>query len=346
MEVIIQNTIEGYYKFFRYYSFKRDLYRKLFIILLITLVCTYPNKSFVLQDYLEKIAINLIILSTIFFLVPYIITIILFKKNRLYDKVLLGTTKITKTDLGIRIESSDCNELWQWDEIKLVENSKDYIYISLLKRKSALVISKSHFNTEDDANKFYKIINNEVLKSNAVNNIKDGSHLYRFGLLGFIPNFGVIAGIILLFKGIFTYQNKKLVAIGIADILFTFIFWFSITHTMGYKKSNTDSLKIMADSELNSLVKDIEFYKMQHGNYPDSIEQATEGNKVAFIKDPFLSFSMKKAVKNEDVSFHYQKIRDKYTLFSVGVDKTPNTPDDIFPTVTKGDTIKFGFIKE
>ncbi len=342
MGVTIQNTIADYHKFFRYYCFKRNLAQRLFIFFLLTLFCSFPCKNFILGDYLKKLAFNFIILNLFFFLIPYVITIILFKKNLFQKKILLGITKIITTDSGIKIESSDnYNKFCEWSEIKRVENSTEYIFLSFKIHRSIL-ISKLYFNSENDATKFYEIINNEVLKSNAINKIKDGNHLYRFGLLGLIPNVGIIAGIVLLFKGLFTYKDKKLVVIGIADVLFTFIFWYSVSHIVDNSKSNNDSLTIMAQSKLNSITKDIEFYKIKYGNYPDSLEQATKDDKFAFIYDPFLSFSE----KGNDVSYHYKKIRDKYTLFSVGIDKIPNSSDDIYPTSTKGDTTKFGLIKK
>lgn len=166
------------------------------------------------------------------------------------------------------------------------------------------------------------------------NNLKK---LYLWGLVGLIPNIGLIAGIILLWKGIAKYKDKTLVIIGLADIVFTFIFW-SIYVPYSQKSHMFDEPNIeTANSNLNTAVKNIEFYKYKFGKYPEKINLTSE--KLEFIFDPFL-------IKNNKLQdLHYKRIRDKYTVFSVGIDRIPNTKDDIFPTITNGDTIKFGLIK-
>ena len=92
---------------------------------------------------------------------------------------------------------------------------------------------------------------------------------------------------------------------------------------------------------LNSLVKDIEFYKTINGTYPDSLEQLTENNEIAYIHDPLL---FQPGTKN--TKFNYQKIGNRYTLFSSGVDRIPNTSDDIYPNIFISDSSKFGLIKK
>ncbi len=46
-----------------------------------------------------------------------------------------------------------------------------------------------------------------------------------------------------------------------------------------------------------------------------------------------------------EVFYNYEKIGDKYSLFSSGQDGIPNTKDDLFPQVTITDSSKIGLIK-
>jgi hypothetical protein len=43
--------------------------------------------------------------------------------------------------------------------------------------------------------------------------------------------------------------------------------------------------------------------------------------------------------------YNYQKIGDKYLLFSSGQDGIPNTKDDLFPQITITDNSKIGLIQ-
>jgi hypothetical protein len=165
--------------------------------------------------------------------------------------------------------------------------------------------------------------------------------LYYWGLLGLVPNFGAIGGLVLLIKGIFQYKDKKLILIGIADILFTIIFWTAFIYWTEngetWKKLNNE----MAQKELNTLVKHVEFYKIQHGFYPDSLTQI-ETKKDVFIMlyEPF----HRTINYNQSRLFNYYKVDDGYHLSSSGFDEMPNTKDDIYPSSDYSDPGKIGLI--
>jgi len=46
--------------------------------------------------------------------------------------------------------------------------------------------------------------------------------------------------------------------------------------------------------------------------------------------------------KNANIDIVYQKLGDKYILFSVGIDGIPNTSDEIYPVLSVQDSTKFG----
>jgi len=163
-----------------------------------------------------------------------------------------------------------------------------------------------------------------------------GRHLYRRGWLGLIPLIGAFVGLGLISLGLFKYRDRKLVFIGIAATLFTVIVYGSLFIYM-----NSDSARKQWSSvvpgQLNSLVKEIEFYKLQNGQYPDSLEQLLLNNKLLLIYNPVSAkaFGQKK-------KYTYRKANNHYILFCSGIDRIENTDDDIFPSV---DTVKTGLIK-
>jgi hypothetical protein len=84
-----------------------------------------------------------------------------------------------------------------------------------------------------------------------------------------------------------------------------------------------DELRIqLARTSLNSCVQAIEFYKVQHGSYPESLEEprASLGKEsLVLVYDPTMTkFGLPRAY------FFYQRVRtDHYYLRGVGPDPSP-----------------------
>jgi len=97
----------------------------------------------------------------------------------------------------------------------------------------------------------------------------------------------------------------------------------------------------LSQIKLNYIMKDVEFYKIQNGVYPESLEQIKK-NVFGWIDDPIQS----RKGNGINTRFNYKKVGDKYYLFSSGIDGIPHTKDDLYPTFAKTDRSKFGLIKE
>ena len=100
---------------------------------------------------------------------------------------------------------------------------------------------------------------------------------------------------------------------------------------------------MQAKSNLTSLVQAIEFYKMQNGTYPTSLEllkkSLPEGSMV-FVFDPAYV-----NMNNESRYFYIQLVDDnQYYLLGVGADGEPFTSDDILPNVEVGRNSKVGLL--
>ena len=163
---------------------------------------------------------------------------------------------------------------------------------------------------------------------------------YLLGLLCLMPLVGAFVGLGLLLYGLLKYKDKWLSIIGAAGIFWTIIVYSTLfyagTHAAVFKKGFEE----ISQMQLNSLVKNIEFYKMTHGQYPDNLEQLLEDDKLAPINDAVQGMNTK-----GDSYYNYQKIGDKYLLFSSGQDGIPNTKDDLFPQLTDSERSKLGLIK-
>jgi hypothetical protein len=94
---------------------------------------------------------------------------------------------------------------------------------------------------------------------------------------------------------------------------------------------------------LDDCVKEIEFYKIQHGRYPASLSDVDpKETKTQFPKciDPTII----DLNPNRDRHFYYQLDSSGlfYFLRSVGRDGVPFTPDDIVPTIPAEERTKTG----
>src|ERR1700750_1332999 len=153
---------------------------------------------------------------------------------------------------------------------------------------------------------------------------------YLLGLLGLIPLVGAFVGVALILYGVFKYKSKLLVIIGVLGITFSILVYSLIYYNMKYGKGSGELFAELSQQNLNSLVKDIEFFKQKSGSYPDNLEELQKADSLVDIHDALITRKME---TGRDSKFIYRKLGDKYTLFSVGIDDIPNTADDIYPTI-------------
>src|ERR1700744_2382855 len=98
----------------------------------------------------------------------------------------------------------------------------------------------------------------------------------------------------------------------------------------------------LAQEVVDKAAKSVEFYKIEYGHYPRTLEALTRRQPLIDIADPVKAFKMDPKLK---LDLQYQRIGDKYTLYSVGADGIPHTEDDIYPS-NFPDTSNFGWIKD
>ncbi len=149
---------------------------------------------------------------------------------------------------------------------------------------------------------------------------------YKLGYLCLFPLVGFFVGIGLTLYGIFRYKDRKLTMIGIACMLFTVIVYSALFYVGFSSDAGKKGWAKIAQFQLNALVKDIEYYNLQNGNYPDSLKQMENPNGIIYTEDPTQS-------ELENSSYNYQKIGEKYILFSSGIDRIRNSADDIYPQI-------------
>lgn len=122
-----------------------------------------------------------------------------------------------------------------------------------------------------------------------------------------------------------------------------FVIMFLIVFLTGCNPFNMPAAKEgfsqISKMQIKQLVMNIEFYKLQNGHYPDNLQQLQETDPLAPITDAVQGSQMKK-----DPFYNYEKIGEKYTLFSSGVDGIAETKDDFYPQITIPDSSRIGLI--
>lgn len=163
---------------------------------------------------------------------------------------------------------------------------------------------------------------------------------YLLGLLCLIPLIGAFIGLGIFLYGIFRYKDKWLALIGVFGILLTVIIYSSLFYYMKNGDLSKKGFEDISQMQLNSLIKNVEFYKLEHGQYPDSLRQLLNNDKLAPINDAIQSVQMRR-----NNLYIYQNLGNKYLLFSSGQDGIPNTKDYLFPQILIDDSSKIGWTK-
>lgn len=257
----------------------------------------------------------------------------------------LEKKKWTIEEEGLRSESPSKNALWKWGTFTLAKGYEKYISLILVDKRFML-LPKNSFESDAEATNFLGIVQSRILKAKGLPNLifdESGNFIvkskppYFLGILCLVPIMGTFVGVALVLYGIFKYKNRWLIFIGSSGIIVSIIV-YGLSNYWDKHSSIFNAGLIERDiGTLNVLVKEIEFYKLQNGNYPDSLEQLNGDAKKEDLFDPIASDG-KKSNK-----FYYKIIGSKYTVFSSGPDQTQHTEDDIYPTI-EIDTNKMGLI--
>lgn len=356
MEVEFRTTKADFMAYYRYYFFRRNSGVRIAFVIIVALwigAVRGADQPFHIPVFLLHTLIAGPVIALLLFVLPYGIAVGKLRKLVKAKGFAERNYKITLTADGLSVQSPVAgaseegkvykeSEFWRWESVRTAGSGGGFIFIQLFHRV-VYVISRHYFHSDNEANNFTGFIRNGIERvrgSGIASKKARARRLYWWGLVGVIPNFGVIAGLILFFKGLFQFKDGTLVVIGVADILFTVLFWWAIDqwqmNSDGFIRLET---KVSQD-QLNNLFRNIEFYKLQHGVYPDSLKQIEKADAYVWINDPL----QQRHLKSKSVNYFYQRVGAKYWLFSVGLDGKPFTKDDIFPTMNPADTVKFGLL--
>ena len=337
MKIKYQIKEEDYRSFIQFYFFKRNLAMRLFSLVVLSIwigIFHENNQAFIWSFFFLKAPIAFVVLYIITTVVPYIIAIVNLQKG-LKSSPLVGTKTIEIKDDGIVLTNENESSFRKWDNLKDSDIGNEYLYVRYLK-KEYTIVPMSAFTNYNEAIEFLGVVKNQIKKVKGNEITRRVENLYSLRYWGFIiPGIGAIIGIVLIINGL-KFNKLKLITIGGTQILVTIL----VFKVISLIPENTNGFKDLSQIQLDSLVKKIEVYKVQNGQYPDSLRQLLTIDKFAPINDVFPECKFKKTIY-----YYYKKSGDKYALFSTGADGIPNTADDFYPNIAPDDSSKIGLIK-
>jgi hypothetical protein len=176
-----------------------------------------------------------------------------------------------------------------------------------------------------------------------------GTGSYVIAGLGFVPLAGIPFAVVAIILGLIKLKigGKRLIILGCLGILFTVVLYGGLLYFGSVQRGGVyDKLRgDLARIEITELVRNIEYYKITNGRYPDTLFelQAFLGKETFHrIYDP----TQMRSLSYDPKPFYYQLTDDKshYYLLGVGDDLKPFTRDDILPDVPEQYRDKTGLL--
>lgn len=348
MQVEFQLCENDYKHFFRSHLINeiiRNAYRTILLGFLLVFITTGHNANpwwlNSIIAFAVAIGINILLYCGILIFYQFRIKRFIKIHPQLFEK------KITRiTDIGLESTYQESSSIWLWESIEKIRLTKDYIGVFLRDNKIGL-IPKRCFASENDATNFIGSLHlrmNHRYGINQPSSVQTRSRAtppYLLALLCFIPFIGIVIGIWLTIIGLNKFKNKLLISLGIIGILVSAYFSYIIRDSYINGKNKMEQMQMDFKSDyatmcLNSLMKEIEFFKLQYGAYPDSLQQISTNDAKSSIYDSFANSS--------DSLYYYKKESNNYYLLSVGPDGKPKTSDDIHPDIVLSDSSRCGIL--
>ncbi len=172
---------------------------------------------------------------------------------------------------------------------------------------------------------------------------------YVFSALSFVPGLGFLIGVLVLIWGLVSKApGAKIIARIAAGGLAFNVAIYSALFYFGFAKRGgvyDDLRSKLAESTLTNLVQAIEFYKLQNGHYPDTLQTLQKSlpkDSLIFVFDPTdVKFG------GQPRYFYYELVdAGHYYLRGVGPDGIAFTADDIVPKIAAATNSNIGLLTE
>jgi hypothetical protein len=333
------------YKTFYGQHFINALQKRIVAVIGFALVIgfSFAGQPFEWTKFIAGTVISGLLILIIFYLAPYLVSINKLTKMISREPEYLEKKKLNITEKGLSFETATRKGTWNWESIVSFKSNEQFVSL-LLADKKFYLIPRRAFTSDNELTNFLGIVQSKIIKTRgtakSISETTNKKPPYLLGLICLIPLIGAFVGLVFIILGTTRFKDKWFTLIGVFGIVFTIIIYSSLFYASKHSSVFTKGFKELSQMQLNSLVKNIEFYKLQNGQYPDSLQQLTKDDNSVFIYDAIQSNQQRK-----NNLYNYSKVGEKYKLFSSGEDGIPNTKDDLYPQLTAKESSKIGLIK-
>ena len=173
------------------------------------------------------------------------------------------------------------------------------------------------------------------------------------GGLSFVPLLGFLFGPVSLILGSIRLKNggHKIIFMGLGGLVLNVIY-ITLLMTMITSKISKASkgFSLLAKDNLVETVKDLEYYKLIRGKYPEKLKDLVDTkNGWPRHMSTLMDTSTGQLPKFQDSDYFQYGLLDggqHYYLFGVGPDGIANTADDVYPDIATEELDHIGYRKK
>jgi hypothetical protein len=228
MEIEVQNTIDDYKDFYKFFYFKKNLSNRVLLAVFASMILTLIISNVVIFTFFQN-KFNIAAVFPIFIIVAGLMAYFRFYQpynsaiKRLDSTVfsnLFAKRKYSFLEDGILINEKNI----EWENIVVCENYDFNMYFTTATNE-LYILPKRFFEKETDSVKSVALVCFESVKAKSLLPQKKFKPIYWWGVAGLMPGWGFIIGIVLVVNGATKYKDKILITIGAIDIVVTILFF-------------------------------------------------------------------------------------------------------------------------
>ncbi|MBA5628853.1 hypothetical protein [Moheibacter lacus] len=239
------------------------------------------------------------------------------KKEKISDSVL--SIEVVENGIQYKTLISDKDVFKPWSGFKQVYESKNFNYFIF--NDGQYLFLNNFNNSKESIHEFTTLVKEKI---------KPFQHKISKGIIwsSFIPVLGLIFGFVIFIRGI-SERNLNYFSIGILSFVATVVGWIVFGIFMDATEKNSGSNKFSTKNNLNQIVKELAYYKLKNGEFPENLDSLRLQNQFLSIYET--DFKMSPFSESKFREFYYENQDTTYILRAIGPDEKPFTEDDILP---------------
>jgi hypothetical protein len=278
-----------------------------------------PDADFNLSVFIIALVISFGLLIFFFWGIKYLKSIRRLKRTETESADTVLNVEVLEKGILLQMINSDKKIQKTWTEIKNLIHRKEFTY--LIFTDGTYIFLSHSSNSKELINEFSTYI--EKHRSPFVSKISTQLKWWSF-----IPFIGLVFGLIFFIRGL-SERNFKYLGIAFTSLMISIVGWLAFAFYWDYSGKTSQQNLYATQQSLNTIVKELAYYKVKNGAYPESLDSLKKQNQFLIFSEHNMGFNP--FSKSESRDFYYQRQDSTYILLAPGPDAIPLTEDDILP---------------